>query len=360
MRIIQYRDQIGDRRVGVVQGENVLDLTSASPELNTVYDIFCAAQSQDAGFSSYLDELVASGGTTTCDYAELLSTKPVSGAAHLLPPFDHVDPHRLMVSGTGLTHLGSMQSRNQMHAGEESESGTSDAVEAEGASPDEPLTDSAKMFQMGISGGKPSPGQRGVSPEWFYKGNGSILRGHNHALEIPAHARDGGEEPELAACYIVDKHGAPNRIGFALGNEWSDHATERINYLYLAPSKLRTCSIGPELCTDFEFDAVSLECIVRRGGSVLYESGELFSGESAMCHSLANCEDHHFKYAAHRVPGDCHVHFFGTSKLSYSERDWHYQPGDEITINCPAAGAPLTNVVAAAEPESANPIVVRC
>ena len=33
----------------------------------------------------------------------------------------------------------------------------------------------------------------------------------------------------------------------AQGNEFSDHRFEKKNYLNLAGSKLRTCSIGPEL-----------------------------------------------------------------------------------------------------------------
>ena len=38
--------------------------------------------------------------------------------------------------------------------------------------------------------------------------------------------------------------------------------TEKINYLYLAPSKLRSCSIGPELITDMEFNTIKIRCIV--------------------------------------------------------------------------------------------------
>ena len=77
-------------------------------------------------------------------------------------------------------------------------------------------------------------GQRGVAPEWFYKGNGTILRGPREPLEIPEFALDGGEEPEIVGCYVINKLGVPTRLGFSLGNEWSDHATEKINYLYLA------------------------------------------------------------------------------------------------------------------------------
>ena len=184
------------------------------------------------------------------------------------------------------------------------------------------------------------------------------MRGPGEGLEIPAFALDGGEEPELGGCYFIDKNGVPNRVGFALGNEWADHETERINYLYLAPSKLRSCALGPELVTDFSFDELELECTVERDGEMIYESGPLYSGEEYMSHTLANCEDHHFKYPLHRVPGDAHIHFFGTSQLSYSSRDWKFKPGDMITISAEGFSAPLHNPVVAGDPAEGHVIPV--
>ncbi len=106
---------------------------------------------------------------------------------------------------------------------------------------------------MGLEGGSLQKGNIGVQPEWFHKGNGSMLKAHGEPLEIPPFANDGGEEPEVAGVYLVDKNGEPWRIGFTTANEFSDHVMEKKNYLYLAPSKLRNCSIGPELIIDEEF-----------------------------------------------------------------------------------------------------------
>jgi hypothetical protein len=214
------------------------------------------------------------------------------------------------------------------------------------------------MFAMGLAEGKPEPGSRGAMPEWFYKGNGSTLRGPGGVVDLPAFGLDGGEEPEIAGCYVVDPEGVPRRLGFALGIEWSDHETEKINYLYLAPSKLRTCAVGPELITDLDFSDVDLECRVERDGETIYESGALKSGEQSMCHSLANCEDHHFKYPQHRVPGDVHVHFFGTSKLSFSTREWKYRAGDVVTVSAEGVSAALVVTVADAASEAAGPVRV--
>ena len=62
-----------------------------------------------------------------------------------------------------------------------------------------------------------------------------------------------------------------------------------------------------------------------------------------MCHSLANLEDHHFKYPQHRQPGDVHLHFLGTSQLSYSTRTWQFADGDIVKVEAPGLSAPLIN-----------------
>jgi hypothetical protein len=344
MRVVQFVVPGEGRRVGYVEGDSIVDVTSSNSALTSVFDVFEASQAAGASFD---DTLAGAAGSDSArlEYGQLLTAQVGGDSPYLIAPFDHPDTHRVIVSGTGLTHTGSMKSRDQMHSGDETPA-------------EEPATDSAKMFQMGIEGGKPADSERGVSPEWFYKGNGTIVRGPGEGLEIPAFALDGGEEPELGGCYFIDKAGVPRRVGFALGNEWADHETERINYHYLAPSKLRSCALGPELITDFKFDELELECTVERDGEKIYESGPLYSGEEYMSHTLANCEDHHFKYPLHRVPGDAHVHFFGTSQLSYSTRDWKFQPGDVITISADGFSAPLSNPVVGGDPSEGRAIRV--
>jgi len=350
MNVVQFEIPSQGRRVGVVDSDRVVDVTSGDAEMRFVVDVFTAAQRTGLSLAEFLSEAAAKDSLRSFSLDELLATRPGGSEPFLHPPLDHADPHRVLVSGTGLTHTGGAKSRDQMH--KDADVGDDEKVV-------EPQTDSARMFAMGLEGGKPAAGQRGASPEWFYKGNGSVLRGPNDSLLIPDFTEDGGEEPELAGLYIIGKNGQPYRLGFALGNEWSDHAVERVNYLYLAPSKLRTCAIGPELNTNFAFDTLDLSCSVSRNGKTIYDSGPLLSGEENMCHSLANCEDHHFKYPHHRRPGDIHIHFFGTSKLSHTTRDWQYQPGDEIRIEAPSFSSPLVNVVAAGGDGSSKPVVVR-
>ncbi len=114
------------------------------------------------------------------------------------------------------------------------------------------------------------------------------------------------------------KAGVPHRIGFAMGNEFSDHVFEKRNYLNLAGSKLRTCSLGPELILDLDFELIPGSVAIQREGRELW-SAQIATGEKAMCHSLQNLEHHHFKFENHRVPGDVHVHFLGAAALQLRE-----------------------------------------
>ncbi len=331
MRLIQFEIPESGRRVGMLVENEVYDLTSVVPTWFRVIDVFHAAIEFGRTFSETVSDALEERSFDRLGYSELLDAEPRGSHPWICAPVDHADEHRVLISGTGLTHTGGMESRDRMHADETETTA--------------PQTDSARMFQLGIDGGKPSAGSRGVAPEWFYKGNGYNLRGPRVPLGIPGFALDGGEEPEIAAVYVIGDDGVPNRLGFCLGNEWSDHPFEKLNYLYLAPSKLRTCAIGPELVTDLDFSSLNLRCTVRRGTETIYDSGPLLSGEENMSHSLANCEDHHFKFPQHRRPGDIHIHFFGTSKLSFSDRSWKYQDGDVVTVASGQLGAPLINRV---------------
>ena len=130
-------------------------------------------------------------------------------------------------------------------------------------------------------------------------------------------------------------------MGFALANEFSDHVTEKQNYLYLAHSKLRQSSIGPELLVGELPPHVEGLSRLRRNGATIWEKPFL-SGEQNMSHTIANLEYHHFKYAVFRQPGDIHVHMFGTATLSFSD-GVAAQDGDCFEISAPRFGLPLSN-----------------
>jgi hypothetical protein len=322
LRLIQFLTQNGQPQVGWVTPDG--EAVGRVGTFGSMYDLALAAIA-----AGYTLETFASRHARTPDltYVELLTESRV------LPPLTHPDPARCRVSGTGLTHLGSAAARDNMHRK---------------LSGDAPLTDTMQMFKWGIEGGRPAQGENGrtpgAQPEWFYKGDGSCVVGCGGDLASPEFALDGGEEPELVGLYVIAPDGTPRRLGFAIGNEFSDHVTERKNYLYLAHSKLRPCAIGPELRTGPPPDHMEGMSRIRRAGQVIWER-PFVTGESNMCHSLANLEYHHFKYAAHRRPGDVHLHFFGTSTISFAD-GIRAEPGDVFEVELPALGAPLRNPLA--------------
>lgn len=329
MRLIQYLNTDGAPGVGRIEGERVVRL----PRFSSTYELALHAISEQTSIAS----VVQRSEPGECEpYLEVLRSGRVRS------PLTHPDPAHCLISGTGLTHLGSAQARDAMH-----QKISGDTTE---------LSDSMRLFKLGVEGGRPEPGHVGVQPEWFYKGNGTILVHPGEPLRRPQFALDGGEEPEIVGAYVIGPDRIAYRIGFALGNEFSDHVMERQNYLYLAHSKLRNCAIGPELRMG-ALPAHMQGCSrIKRDGRTLWEKPFL-TGESNMCHTLANLEFHHFKYQAHRRPFDVHLHFFGTATLSFAD-GIAVQDGDVFEIELSEFGAPLINPLKV-EPGSADHPAVR-
>jgi hypothetical protein len=325
MRLVQLQGP-GGRRVAIVEEPRLRLLDRCS----SVYDLASTALRENVSLLHAAEQRNSS---------ELLDYDPIyTGQSdwRLLPSSDFPEsPSRCLVTGTGLTHLASVKNRDAMHSGAQA------------------VTDSVRMYQSGVEGGKPAAGEAGISPEWFYKGSGSVLRAHGEPLDVPSFADDGGEEPEIAGVYLIDPQGTPRRIGFTIGNEFSDHVFEKKNYLYLASSKLRTCSIGPELSIDTNaatFGLIPGEVSVERNGRNLWSS-EIQTGEENMCHSLANIEHHHFKFDFHRQPGDLHIHFFGAGAFSFGA-GLALEEGDIMQVRFENFGRPLRNPLHRAEPST--------
>ncbi|WP_448664213.1 AraD1 family protein [Sphingomonas sp. CJ20] len=321
-RLLQHRAADGTRRV-IAARDGDARFVVGMPDVRTL-----ALQAIERGVS--LAEAV-----DACGLEGQVDLEAELAAGTLIAPIDHADPAHLILTGTGLTHLGSAEGRDKMHR---------DAAAAAHQ------TDSMRMFLEGVEGGKPAPGQVGQQPEWFYKGNGVHLVDPGAALEMPDFAQDGGEEPELAGIYLIGPDGTPHRLGICLANEFSDHVTERHNYLWLAHSKLRQAALGPELLVGAPPADVRGTSRILRDGETLWEKPFL-SGEDNMSHTLANLEHHHFKYPVFRVPGDVHVHFFGTATLSFSD-GIHTETGDVFEIAAAPFTLPLRNPLARSAAET--------
>jgi hypothetical protein len=311
-RLVQFRDSAGGRGVAAfLEDDGAVRLNGVT----TTYELALAAIRDGASLEA----------AARARAGEAVDLAAAEAEGRLLAPIDHPDAAHCYVTGTGLTHLGSATGRDQMHKA------------AAGGT----LTDSMRMFNMGLENGKPTDGNPGVQPEWFYKGDGSTLVGPGEPLPSPDFALDGSEEPEIAGIYIIDDEGRPRRLGFALGNEFSDHITERGNYLWLAHSKLRYASLGAELLVgELPADVRGTSKIVR-GGETLWEKPFL-SGEANMSHAIANLEHHHFKYGLFRRPGDLHVHFFGTATLSFAD-GVRTEEGDVFEVSAAPFTLPLRN-----------------
>jgi hypothetical protein len=319
MHLSQLAEKSGRIRVIAREG-------SAARIVNETTSVYALALSAArAGIT--IAELIAKRGL-----GEAVDLAAALAAGQIISPVAHPDPAHLHLTGTGLTHLGSAATRDSMHKKLDGE---------------ETLTDSMKMFKMGLEGGRPKPGEAGVQPEWFYKGNGTMLVAPEQPLVSPAFALDGGEEPEIAGVYVIGDDGTPLRIGFALSNEFSDHVTERINYLFLAHSKLRNASLGPEILVGELAKDIRGTSKIRRGNDVIWGKPFL-SGEANMSHTIANLEHHHFKYEVFRQPGDVHVHMFGTATLSFAD-GITAEAGDVFEIEAQEFGLPLRNPLTVAE-----------
>lgn len=320
MRLVQFKSRSGERGVGLVEhGGNTLQSLA---RIESVYNL--AWDAIGAGIT-LLQAIERAPRGESVDYQAIVAEH------RLLPPVDHMEPARFWITGTGLTHLGSADARDRMHE------------LAHGADAD--MTDSMKIFRMGLEGGKPPQGEIGVQPEWFYKGVGTCVVPPEADLPLPSFALAGGEEAEIVGLYLIGPDGNPWRIGFALGNEFSDQRTEAINYLYLAHSKLRACSIGPELLTGTLPDDIKGSVRVLRNGEQIW-TGEFLSGEANMSHSIRNLEHYHFRYDMFRRPGDLHAYFFGAPVLSCAN-GIEARAGDRFEIDVPTFGRPLRNTVRA-------------
>jgi hypothetical protein len=327
LRLAQLIHSSGERRVSLVDEPWLYPLTSC----RSVFELATEAIQQDRGIAEiFRSESFGVPISYDAVYHGQSEWK-------LLAPIDHPDgPARCLVTGTGLTHKASAENRSSMHVS--SRMGSPHPAEAV-----QPLNDSMKMYRIGLEGGRPDAGKIGEAPEWFYKGSGTVLKAHNEALTVPNFAEDGGDEAEIAGIYVIGPDETPFRVGFVQGNEFSDHVTESKNYLYLAPSKLRQCAIGPELIVGGDFGDVPGQIAIQRGGEVVWQA-KIASGEANMCHSLANLEHHHFKYDQHRRRGDMHIHFFGADHFSFRDRV-RLQDGDVMSVSFDGFGRSLHNPI---------------
>lgn len=316
LRLLQFRRPDGSRAVGLVESAASVRVLAGC---DTTLALATRAIARGVPVAGLARELA---GSECVDYEELVERQAV------LVPLDHADPAHLLVSASGLTHLGSERTREHLRrALQEGES---------------TLTDSMRLFKQGLDGGRPgTDGGPGVAPEWHFKGTGHSLVHPYQDFPVPSFAQDASEEPELAGLYLIGADGMPRRLGFALANELSDHITERSNSGLVPHSKLGGSSFGPELLLDQLPASIAGVSRIVRDGRKRWEKPFL-TGEDHMSHSIGNIEFHHFKYDQFLVPGDVHVHYFGTATLSFAE-GIKVDAACRFEISAPPFGRALVN-----------------
>ena len=145
----------GERCVALVEEPRLRVLVGYA----SVYELAMAAIARGVSLTT-LVEACATGAVV--DYDAVYAGRD---RWKLRVPLDHPsEAARCMVSGTGLTHLGSAKNRQKMHSVGEAE-----------------VTDShadVSIRSRGWRGARPAAGKIGVSPEWFFKGTGGDFAGH--------------------------------------------------------------------------------------------------------------------------------------------------------------------------------------
>ena len=117
--------------------------------------------------------------------------------------------------------------------------------------------------------------------------------------------------------------------------------TEKENYLYLAHSKLRDSGLGAEIYIGEPKKDIKGKTTIKQQDKIIWEK-EFLTGEDNMSHYISNLEYHHFKYDQFCQSGQVHIHFFGTSTLSFQDKVV-VNEGDEMIIEMDMFHLPLHN-----------------
>src|SRR5262245_16533548 len=138
LRVVQISHPRHGRRIAVVSEPHLRLL----PFESTIYELALSAIAAKQPLRAALE---------AADRGEFLVYDEIYHGRsewQLLAPIDHPEPSRCFVTGTGLTHKASAENRQSMHVDDRK------GRTALAAAP--PLTDSMKMFQIGLEGGRPA------------------------------------------------------------------------------------------------------------------------------------------------------------------------------------------------------------
>jgi 2-dehydro-3-deoxy-D-arabinonate dehydratase len=242
MKLCQFQ-AAGLRRVGVVDGDAVIDITAPRAGVSSVLDLVTRGRTP-AGIERLARQLARAPRRPRYAWSAL-DRAPRGRGAGLLPPLDPPE-----VWGAGITYRRSREyysehDTGQAHRGK----GIYDYVyDAE-------------------------------RPELFYKGSAARAVGPHAAVGLRGDSRLTAVEAELAV--VVGAGGAI--VGYTVGNDLSAWDIERENPLFLPQSKIfqGSFAFGPVIATPASIPdahALTIRCVIERAGQALYE-GQASTGD---------------------------------------------------------------------------------
>jgi len=236
MKLCQFQAAGGGRRVGVLDGDAVIDITAPRAGAGSVLELVLTGKTA-TGIERLARQLSRAPRRPRHAWAAL-DRAPKGRGAGLLPPIDPPE-----VWGAGITYRRSREyysehDTGQAHRGK----GIYDYVyEAE-------------------------------RPELFYKGSAARSVGPYGAVGLRGDSKLTVVEAELAVVIGV----GGRIVGYTVGNDMSAWDIERENPLFLPQSKIFQGSFGfgPVIATPASIPdahALPIHCVIERGGRTLWE-----------------------------------------------------------------------------------------
>ncbi len=234
MKLVQFFLPGKGKRVGLVRGDRVLDITSPEEGVHSVLDLVEQGKTP-SGLVRRVEWLARRLHRKALDWPALQRT-PSRRAAHLLIPIDPPE-----VWGAGVTYKRSAEFRDEDAAAAQGQKGIYDHV------------------------------YESPRPEVFFKATAARCVGPSAPVLIRSDSQLTAAEPELAI--VLGTRGAI--LGFTACNDVSAWDIERENPLFLPQSKiyLGCCALGPCLVTADEIAdpyALQIRCSIIRGGKTVF------------------------------------------------------------------------------------------
>jgi hypothetical protein len=260
VKLIQYVDPARSDdpvRLGLVDGDDVFDLTSCAPHPVSVHHLYYSCGGRSSGLESAVKEIRSRSDCESGPGWETLRNN-VSDRERpsLLSPVTPAGEavHNLRIWLAGVTHEDSAKLRE---------------IEAK-QSTGQTVNVYDQKYRECAAGG---------IPELFEKGDPRSVVGHGEGITYAPGTIRLVPEIELVSVYGLNVDGQVELLGYTGGNDYTDNGIEAQNPLNLPQAKNwhgGCASLGPVLITPSEFDDSDIEVtckIIRDGQEIAAKSG---------------------------------------------------------------------------------------